>query len=44
MLNDNMGHLRARTAIGMFMQGDEMYMLNIEELKKVIFDEAHISF
>lgn len=43
MLNDNRGHLRARKADGMFIHGDEMNVLKIEELKKVIFDEAHIS-
>ncbi|KAM1746288.1 hypothetical protein ACFX13_013067 [Malus domestica] len=28
---------------GMLMQGDQMYVPNVEELKKDILDEAHIS-
>ena len=35
--------LRIRDYDGMLMQGDKMYVPNIEELKRDILDEAHIS-
>ena len=35
--------LRIRDYDGMLMQGDRMYVSNVEELKRDILDEAHIS-
>ncbi|XP_068331433.1 uncharacterized protein [Pyrus communis] len=35
--------LRIRNSDGMLMQGNQMYVPNIEELKKDILDEAHVS-
>ena len=42
VLNGNMGDLRIRKPDGMLIQGDQMYVLNVEELKKEIL-EVHIS-
>ena len=43
VLNGNRGGVRIQRPDGMLMQGDRMYVPNVEELKKEILDEAHIS-
>ncbi|KAM2504428.1 hypothetical protein PS1_038350 [Malus domestica] len=43
VLNYNRGDLRIRRPDGMLMQVDRMHIPNMEELKKEILDEEHIS-
>ncbi|KAM1059905.1 hypothetical protein ACFX2B_024371 [Malus domestica] len=43
MLNHNRGDLRIRRLDGMLLQGDQMYVSKMEELKKEILDKTHIS-
>ncbi|CAN6680351.1 unnamed protein product [Malus baccata var. baccata] len=43
MLDGKKKDLRIRDPEGMLMQGEQMYVPNIEELKRDILDEAHIS-
>ncbi|XP_070682443.1 uncharacterized protein [Malus domestica] len=43
VLDGKMGDLKIQMPDGMLVQGDQMYVPNVEELKKEILDEAHIS-
>ncbi|CAN6700110.1 unnamed protein product [Malus baccata var. baccata] len=43
VLNGNKGDIRIRIPDGMLMQGDQIYVPKVEELKKEILDEAYIS-
>ncbi|KAM2134494.1 hypothetical protein ACFX1R_004506 [Malus domestica] len=43
MLNSNRGDFRIRRPDGMLMQNDRMYVPKVEELKKEIINEVHIS-